>query len=90
MKKSTNEIKILVNGIDVTCCNHFKLTKDKDFFCTKGTYECICSPHSVECKIYVNSLKEKIMNLEHEVQTLKNQLTQENCNFDKIKDLTND
>lgn len=90
MKKSINEIKIFVNGIDVTYCEHFRFRNNKEFSCKKGTYECTCNPHNVECERYVNSLKEKIINLEHAIQILENQLAQENCNFDKIKDLTND
>ena len=85
-----SEIKVFVNGIDVTYCEHFRFRNNKEFSCKKGTYECFCNPQGVECEIYINFLREKNMNLEHAIQILKNQLTQENCNFDKLKDITND
>ena len=83
--------QIIVNGIDVTKCEHFRLSKDKDFFCKKGTYECYCNPSAMECSIYITHLKTIIQRLEKEKIDLQIQLQNqkyESCHFDKIKEIT--
>ena len=85
--------QIIVNGIDITKCEHFRLSKDKDFLCKKGTYECNCNPLIMECSIYITHLSAIIQRLEKEKIELQIQLQNqkhESCHFDKIKDLVND
>ena len=87
---SNNKIKILVNGIDVTYCEHFRFRNHKEFSCKKENHECDCNPHATECKMYIKQLIAANTKLSNKLLRLQILLEEENCNFDKIKDLIND
>ena len=82
--------KIIINGMDITKCEHFRLNKDKDFLCKKDAYECDCNPSAKECGMYIIHLKTVIQRLEKEKIELQIQLQNQkhkSCHFDKIKEL---
>ena len=81
---------IIVNGIDITKCEHLRIGKDKEFYCKTSTYEYVCNPLTMECPMYVNHLKSIIQRLEKEKTELQIQFQaqqHESCHFDKIKEL---